>query len=120
MRIVVDECCRRSLVDALNAAGYDTVFVRDAMKGTPDEAIAGCVAGASALLVTQDYDFGRLAVEGAIFPGGVLLMNATATPPDVLQTQALTMVREEDDALLGYLTIIGGGGVRRRKLAAAD
>lgn len=74
MRLLLDECCGQRLATALRAAGYDLRHVRDAHCGADDEAVLALSRAQGRILVTNDRDFGELAVgNGDPVPGLILL-----------------------------------------------
>lgn len=90
MQILADECIRRSLVEALRAAGHDVVWVRQTMAGATDEAIVRKAHQERRILLTADKDFGEIGLrEGVSLPGIVLLR----FPPGAWQAAEQSVMR---------------------------
>jgi predicted nuclease of predicted toxin-antitoxin system len=74
MRLLLDECCDPELVAALRAAGHDVHHVLETDRGADDEVVLALSRAQNRILVTEDRDFGELAVGyGGSVPGLILL-----------------------------------------------
>jgi predicted nuclease of predicted toxin-antitoxin system len=74
VRLLLDECCDPRLAAALRAAGHDVHHVLEADRGADDEAVLTLSRAQDRILVTNDKDFGELAVgHGDPVPGLILL-----------------------------------------------
>jgi predicted nuclease of predicted toxin-antitoxin system len=74
VRLLLDECCPPSLARALRGAGHDVRHVLDHDAGVDDETIAEIAVQEGRVLVTEDKDFGEIAIaHGRPLPGVILL-----------------------------------------------
>lgn len=101
MRFLVDECCPRAFVDALRLSGHDVLYAAEMARSASDEELAAMAAGEDRLVVTQDYDFGELAVRRKLAVSGVVLIACQGQP-----------------RLIGALAVIEPKRVRLRDLRA--
>jgi predicted nuclease of predicted toxin-antitoxin system len=74
MRLLLDECCGPRLAAVLRAAGHDVQHVLEANPGADDEAVLTLSRAQGRILVTNDRDFGQLAVgDGKALRGLIVL-----------------------------------------------
>jgi predicted nuclease of predicted toxin-antitoxin system len=70
VRLLADECCDPRLVAALRGAGHDVRYVLESDAGASDEHVAALSAEQGRILITEDKDFGELALRhGKPYPG---------------------------------------------------
>lgn len=74
MRFLADECVDASLVAHLRAAGHDIHYMAEHRHGLSDPEVLAAACEQKRILLTEDKDFGELAVRhGHPVPGVVLL-----------------------------------------------
>lgn len=61
MRFVADENLDRSVIERLRSVGHEVVSVAEMEPGISDEAVLATANARSAMLITEDKDFGELA-----------------------------------------------------------
>ena len=70
MKLLVDECCDPRLVATLRRAGHDVRYVLESDAGASDEQLAALSIEQHRILITEDKDFGELAMRhGKTLPG---------------------------------------------------
>ncbi len=62
MRLLADECCDAGLVLALRADGHDVLYSAETSQGASDEEVLERAFADDRVLLTEDKDFGELAV----------------------------------------------------------
>jgi predicted nuclease of predicted toxin-antitoxin system len=72
VKFVADECCDAILVAGIRADGHDVLYVMEFAPGLDDETILAHAAADERIVLTEDKDFGELAVQ----PRTVLFHNA--------------------------------------------
>jgi predicted nuclease of predicted toxin-antitoxin system len=116
VRLLADECIRRSLVEGLRAAGHDVIWVRETMAGASDEAVSQSAEEDGRILLTADKDFGEIRVRlGRGVPGIILLRyppRAWSAATDSLNR--LLALAEGD--LRGRVVVLSPGRARFRPL----
>lgn len=79
MRFLANENVPRSVVEALEEAGHDVLWVRTAAPGTGDSEVLAWAGREQRVLLTFDKDFGELAARVVLPPGtGVILLRMPA------------------------------------------
>ena len=116
MRLLLDECCDPRVVAALRAAGHDVCYMLEAGPGAADEAVLALSSAEGRILVTEDKDFGELAIRyGRTVPGLILLRFS----PDRrhLKTGALlALLVSHGEQLAGRFAVVEENRVRLRPL----
>jgi predicted nuclease of predicted toxin-antitoxin system len=121
MRLLVDECCERSLAEGLRAAGHDAVHVLDlGRRGARDDQIVALARSDNRVLVTDDKDFGDLVVRQRLATAGIVLMRIDPLMPDYRLKALLEALERFGDRLKDHMIVVGPGFVRFRLLAAND
>lgn len=116
MRFLLDECCPRGLAGALRKRGHDVVHVVDFARGAIDLDLATQADAEDRLIVTEDFDFGELAVRHATPTTGVVIVFCEGVGPVQTISRAVEAIDDEGENLRGHLTIIENKRVRRRPL----
>jgi predicted nuclease of predicted toxin-antitoxin system len=62
VRFLVDECVDERIVKRLRSAGHDVASARDDLQGAADATLLDAARSERRIMVTEDKDFGRLAV----------------------------------------------------------
>lgn len=60
VRVLVDQCVSRRMVDAALRTLADVVYVSDVARGAPDPDVIEFARKEQRILITEDYDFGEL------------------------------------------------------------
>ena len=116
MRLLVDECVDRAVVQGLIEAGHDLVRLPPARLGTADLDVAAYAIEIGRIVLTQDYDFGEIAVRHGLAVPGVLLLACQSLPMNERVPRVVASAGEAAELYEGHLTIIEPGRTRRRKL----
>lgn len=116
MRSLLDECCPHDLAAALRERGHDVVHVTDAARGATDLELAAWADAEGRLMVTEDFDFGELAVRHATPRTGVVIVFCPGLLPQAATARAVEVIEEIKDGLAGFLSVVEGERVRRRML----
>ena len=116
LRLLIDECVQAPISRALAAAGHDLRYVGIDAVSALDPDVAALAQADGRILVTEDYDFGELAIRRGVKVPGVILMYLGGMPPADRPAHVLTVLVEVASELEGYLTILEPRRVRRRPL----
>lgn len=116
MRLLVDECCDPRLVAALRQAGHDVRYVLEIHPGASDEEVVALSMEQDRFLITEDKDFGELAIRyGKSLPGLILIRiapeNRRRKPERVL-----ALLAKQGDRLSGNQAVVDETSVRLRPL----
>jgi predicted nuclease of predicted toxin-antitoxin system len=74
MKLVADEGVDRQIVEQLRADGHDVLYVAEMESGISDDMVLQRANEHSALLVTEDKDFGELVYRQRLVHFGVVLV----------------------------------------------
>jgi predicted nuclease of predicted toxin-antitoxin system len=116
LRILVDECVQAAIATALADAGHDLEFVAVGRTGWDDRAVAALAITEGRLVLTQDYNFGELAVRHGLELPGVLLVACDALRPEDRAAHVLAALAKTEGPFEGFLTIVEPKRTRRRAL----
>jgi predicted nuclease of predicted toxin-antitoxin system len=116
MRLVADACVAASLVHALRAAGHEVVYVSEGQAGVSDSDVLAEAVSDNRILVTEDHDFGALAVRDRLATRGVVLIQLPGLSHAFRNARVLAVLALGDAALGGAFTVIEPGRVRSRVL----
>ena len=116
MRFLVDECCPRAVTDALRASGHDVLYIAETDAAASDSEVAARATAENRIVVTQDYDFGEMAVRERAITTGVLLIACQALPIAERAARVADVVSSAGDTLLGNLIVVERRRVRQRPL----
>lgn len=72
MRLLADESCDFSVVQALRTAGHDITAATETAKSADDSVIIDLARDEARLLLTEDRDFGQLVFAAAKETAGVV------------------------------------------------
>lgn len=116
MRILADEHFPRCAVELLRAAGHDVLWARTDFPGQADSFLLGVAQDQRRVVVTQDLDFGELAVRWGLPAGcGVVLMRIAPRSAEDIGDRLLQAIALHGD-FGGVFVVVGERGVRLRPL----
>ena len=117
MRILVDECLSRTLVDTLRERGHDVMFVRDDVRGLSDRMVLALAMGDNRILISEDRDFGVLTFRNRQPSLGVIIVTVSSFrwPESRLAKHVADILDELGESCVGHLTTIEPGRRRQRK-----
>jgi predicted nuclease of predicted toxin-antitoxin system len=120
VRILVDECVARPLVDELRQRFDDVLYIGDECPAAPDTDVLALAVNEKRILITEDYDFGELAFHRhlkaeavVIIAPGTLGVNLAADCRSVAER-----LLSASKGLSGRLTIVEKKRLRQRPLIA--
>jgi predicted nuclease of predicted toxin-antitoxin system len=96
MKILLDSCIWGGAKSPLQSAGHDVVWVGDFLSDPGDEAIMQLSNRTERIIITQDKDFGELAIfRGVPHFGIIRLVNFSATQQGLVTVQILNQYQSE-------------------------
>jgi Domain of unknown function (DUF5615) len=118
VKFFVDECFAKSVVFGLAARGHDVVWAKDVCRGAEDAEVLAHATGANRILITEDRDFSQLAFLDRQAAYGIVNFYANRFDLGLDETVVVLCDRIDDlgDTLIGHMTVIEPGRVRRRPL----
>ena len=106
MRILADENCPADLVNALQTAGHNVVWIRAVAPSTKDPVILTRAQAEDRLILTFDKDFGELAFRVRLpAASGIILCRLHGLPPERVVAIVLNTLTSRSD-WAGRFTVI--------------
>ncbi len=115
MKILADENLESEIVEALRVAGHTVSDIKELSPGAEDPDVLALANEASALLITNDKDFGELVYRERLFSNGVVLLRFGKIEIEERIEFLTDVLLEHEEELLGAFTVITPVGVRIRK-----
>jgi predicted nuclease of predicted toxin-antitoxin system len=116
MRILADACIAGSLVQALRAANNDVLYMMEGPPGVDDAEILENAKKDHRLLLTEDHDFGALALRDGRASAGVVLIELHGLSAAARDARVLSVLGAGESLLLGQFTVIEPSRTRSRPL----
>lgn len=113
---LADECVDERIVQGLRAAGYDVVSAKADLRGTADVALLEAARTARRILITEDKDFGQLALGRRLVSHGIILVRPRSAPVERVLTQLLRAIVRFADRLERSHLVVDGERCRARPL----
>jgi len=115
MRLLADECFDERLAARLRAAGHDVVRV-PVQSGLDDLAVAQHAQREGRVLLTQDTDFGRIALGHGQPSTGVVILRASVADLDRLAARLVHLIAHAGEKLANTITVLDDRTVRSRPI----
>lgn len=116
MRLLANENFPGPVVRELRSRNVDVAWVREDMRGAPDEEVLARAQREARIVVTQDKDFGELAVRCKLPAScGILLFRMNASHPNIDNPRMVAAILSRDD-WTGCLAVIHDDRIRIRPL----
>lgn len=116
MRLSADACIAGSLVRALRDAGHDVVYAMEGPPGIPDVQILAQASAENRLLLTEDHDFGGLAVREGLPTRGVVLIELYGLSDERRNQRVLSVLSLGESQLVGHFTVVEPSRTRSRPI----
>ena len=114
MRLTADACIAESLVRAMRSAGHDVAYVSEGPPGVADAIVLADAYADGRIVVTEDHDFGALAVRDGRPSQGVLLIELYGVSEDLRNKRVLAVLELGEGVLGGKFTVIEPSRTRSR------
>jgi predicted nuclease of predicted toxin-antitoxin system len=116
VRFLVNENISRTVIQELRKLGHDVLSVKESMVGARDDEVLARAREENRLIVTQDKDFGELALRrGLLSPSGVILLRLAGENPESDNQLTLEVLSRGED-FPGNFVVAEPGRVRIRPL----
>jgi predicted nuclease of predicted toxin-antitoxin system len=116
VRLLADECCRRSLVDTLRRLGFEVSTVADLLPSVADEEVLALAARLDCILVTDDKDFGALVLRQGLPAPGVILLRTSSDDGEFQAHRLAELLTDSRRKILGHMTVVEDMRFRARPL----
>ncbi|TMJ01714.1 MAG: hypothetical protein E6G97_14840 [Alphaproteobacteria bacterium] len=110
MRFLADENVSRLVIERLRDESHDVLSVAETIPGAPDDDILNAADADGRILITEDRDFGEMAVRQRLALRGVILLELDRLANAAEANAVAEVVATHSERLAGNLTRTGGGG----------
>ena len=119
MRILANVNVPRVTVEALRVAGHDVEWALERMATDADFKILAAAQHDSRLVLTNDKDFGELAVRAGLPAScGVILLRLKGLSPDEVVARTMEAIASRSD-WAGNFAVVSAHRIRMRQLPAS-
>lgn len=119
VRLLVDECCRRSLAEALRRLGCDVAAVADLLPSVSDEDVLALAVRLDRILVTDDKDFGALVLRQGLPTPGIILLRTSSDDGEFQAGRLAELLTDSQRKIHGHMTVVEDARFRTRPLRIA-
>lgn len=119
MRLVADECCPADVIAALREAGHDVLAVVETSPGLDDRGVVALANEQRRILVTEDLDFGEIAIRHALVSTAVVLLRIANVDRAMKASRLCRLLETTGDRILGHCVVVETGRFRFRPLATS-
>ena len=116
MRFLVDECCEPELAAVLRSAGHDVAYVAEDDRAASDVDVLGRSVRQGRILITDDKDFGDLAVRNRRRAVGVVLIRIDKRQKALRVARLTATVTSFGPRLVGNFCVVRASVTRARAL----
>ena len=115
IKFLADEGFSAPLTSILKEMGYDIKWIGDFASGVDDIEVFKISREDGRIILTEDKDFGELAIRFRHRASGILLLRIDADQKELRQKRIIELFRNYSDKLKGHLVIIDTERFRFRK-----
>ena len=115
MMLRADESVDRPIVERLRQDAHDCVYIAELSPSISDDEVLQEANNRSALLLTEDKDFGELVYRLGRVHGGVVLIRLAGLPAPSKADIVAKVLQDHATELPGAFTVISPGAVRIRR-----
>lgn len=117
MKFLADESCDFIVVRVLRKAGYDVQAISEISPALDDDKVIEMAIREERVLLTEDKDFGQLAMAHSESHFGVILLRFPASARTSIPVIALEFISHQKD-LRGSFVVVQPGRIRITKSGA--
>jgi predicted nuclease of predicted toxin-antitoxin system len=115
MILLADESIDGPIVERLRQDGHDTTYVAELAPSISDDDVLREANSRSALLLTEDKDFGELVYRLGRVHAGIVLVRLAGLPAAAKADTVAKVLQDHAAELPGAFTVIAPGAVRIRR-----
>ena len=115
-RILADECVHLAVAEALQAAGFNVLLVKDVYPGCNDDEVLFLASEQKRILLTRDKDFGELTIRFRKKVPGIIRYSLSGMPIDRQAEYIIKALKKAPAPLTGHITTVESERVRQRPI----
>jgi predicted nuclease of predicted toxin-antitoxin system len=116
MRLLADECCHGEFVRLLRQAGHDVMFIAEELPSIDDTDVLSLAHAEGRILITDDKDFGELAIRRLQPASGVVLLRTNSIDPRFEARRILDLIDLHGPDLTDMFCVVEDDRFRIRSL----
>ena len=116
MRFLADECLDGRIILGLRHAGHDVSALVDASRGAGDIAVVETALRERRVLITEDKDFGDLAVRRGLLTAGIILVRSAEADKAGVIRRLLALIERHGERLHSGYAVVSLQRTRFRSL----
>lgn len=120
MEFLADENVPGPIIRRLRADGFRVHAIAEERAGSPDPTVLEAAARMGLVLITQDTDFGELAILRQMAVSGVILLELVRLSLAAQTERVARCFADEGERFAGSFTVIEPARVRRRALGSSE
>lgn len=117
---MADECFSGSLIRALRDAGFDITRSADTIPSAPDEQVLALAYAENRILITEDNDFGELAVRLGFAAHGVVRVSLQGLDKHTQARRLVQALTKLGSTVEGAIVTVEPSRTRVRRLDPAS
>jgi predicted nuclease of predicted toxin-antitoxin system len=114
VRLLVDACVARQIVQALRSDAHDVTYVEELGGNPSDEELLRLAVATERVIVTRDKDFGELAVRQHVPHRGILQIRRLPLREQIEACRA-AIAKHADDLAKNCIVTVQPGRIRIRR-----
>ena len=120
MKLLADENLNLSVVARMREAGHQVLAVAEMEPGISDDVVLDRANVETAILITEDKDFGELAFRQSLVHHGVILVRLAGLPTASKTAILINLLKMHRLELPGSFTVVSPGLVRIRSVPVPE
>ena len=116
VKFIADEGFSFPIASILRENGYDVQWIGDIASGVDDEKIFELSRKEGRVILTEDKDFGELAIRFNCKTSGIILLRIEPDEKELRKRKMLELFNNFSNKLKGYLIVIDKQKFRFRKI----
>lgn len=115
-KFLADEGFSFAITSVLRQKGYNIKWISDISPGISDRVVYGIAQEDNRIILTEDKDFGELAVRYKLNAAGVILLRISSAKKDLRKERVLELLEKFPEKIVGHLTVVDSEKFRFREL----
>ncbi len=116
MKFLVDESVEYRLVKFLRRKGYKVISIAEILPGAKDKEVLNLALKEKCVLITNDKDFGELAIKLLPKTQGIILFRMESAPYSKKEKAISLLIEKFSEKLQNSLIIVSENKIRIRRL----
>lgn len=116
LHFLADEGFSYSITNLIKSMGYDVKWIGDTFPSIEDEKIFEIALAENRIILTEDKDFGELAIRFKCRNRGIILLRIDARERTLREERVAELIQRFPEKLLDHFTVINSKKFRFRKI----